>query len=85
VRDHTIRQWQALLTDAGLTAEIVHTWGLTLDFADWVARMQTTANAVAILRSLLDDAPAAAREAFQIAPGDPLSFCLKGVIIRGTK
>jgi SAM-dependent methyltransferase len=85
VRDHTVRQWQGLLADAGLTSEVVHAWDLRLDFADWVARMHTPLNAVALLRSLLLDAPSAAREAFHIDPTGPLSFCLKGAIIRGTR
>ncbi len=85
VRDHTIGQWQAMLAAAGLRAEVVYVWEVALDFAEWVARMKTPPEAVALLRTLLSEAPPAARETFRIAAGERLSFCLKGAIIQARR
>ena len=85
VRDHTVAQWQAMIAEAGLSSELVHTWDVELDFADWVARMRTPPDAVALLRTLLAEAPPAARTTFHIAMGERPFFCLKGAIIRGRK
>jgi ubiquinone/menaquinone biosynthesis C-methylase UbiE len=85
VRDHTILQWQAMLERAGLETEVVYTWDIRLDFAEWVERMRTPALAVAVLRALLVEAPPESRDAFQIHVSEPLSFCLKGAIIRAHK
>jgi ubiquinone/menaquinone biosynthesis C-methylase UbiE len=82
VRDHTVKQWQTMLSQAGLQSAVVYEWDVVLDFDDWVARMKTPPNAVAMLRSLLNEAPPAARETFQIRDDGRLSFSLKGVIIR---
>lgn len=82
VRDHTINQWRDLLADAGLASKVYQAWDLTLDFDEWVTRMRTPADAVAMLRTLLTDAPGIARRAFQIRSRDRLSFCLKCVILR---
>ncbi len=82
VRDHTIDQWRGMLAEAGLASAVYQTWDLTLDFEDWVARMRTPSPAVAILRSMLTEAPADVRSAFQVRSRDRLTFCLKCVILR---
>ena len=82
VRDHTVGQWRAMLATAGLSSEVFHGWDVELEFEEWVTRMQTPPAAVALLRSLLADAPPRAREAFRIRTRDRLTFCLKGAIIR---
>src|SRR6185437_1231663 len=48
VRDHTINQWRDLLAGAGLASQVYHAWDLTLDFEEWVTRMRTPAEAVAM-------------------------------------
>jgi SAM-dependent methyltransferase len=85
VRDHRVSEWQAAFAAAGLSPELVHTWDVELDFADWVARMRTPPNAVELLRILLTEAPADARRTFGVRIDGPLSFCLKGAIIRGAR
>jgi ubiquinone/menaquinone biosynthesis C-methylase UbiE len=82
VRDHTIRQWQAMLADAGLTSEVVFAWDIALDFDEWVQRMNTPVIAVTMLRSLLTEAPPAARAMFQVGGQRTISFALKAAIIR---
>jgi SAM-dependent methyltransferase len=85
VRDHSVAQWQTMLSQAGLQSAVVYEWDVVLDFDDWVARMKTPSNAVAMLRSLLSEAPPAARETFQIRDDGRLSFSLKGAIIRAER
>ena len=85
VRDHSIAQWQALFARAGLRSEVVHTWNLRLDFADWVGRISTPPEAIATLRSILSDAPVEARNAFLIETTEPMSFCLKAALILAQK
>jgi SAM-dependent methyltransferase len=85
VRDHTIGQWQAYVAAVGMSSDVVHTWDLRLEFDEWVSRMNTPAQAVAMLRTLLTGAPAEARRAFHIETAPALSFCLKGAIVRGRK
>lgn len=82
VRDHTVRQWRQMLADAGLASEVYNGWDLDLEFDDWVARMRTPPDAVTMLRTMLAEAPAAARDAFRIRAGDRLVFSLKCVIVR---
>jgi SAM-dependent methyltransferase len=82
VRDHTIGQWRAMLAAAGLASDVYYGWDVELEFDEWVARMQTPPDAVAVLRRMLVEAPSAARSAFHIRGRDRLRFCLKGVIIR---
>lgn len=85
VRDHRVSEWQAMLAEAGLTSEVVHHWDVALEFADWVARMRTPPDAVAMLRVLLTEATDAARQTFRVEAAGDLRFCLKGAILRGRK
>jgi ubiquinone/menaquinone biosynthesis C-methylase UbiE len=81
VRDHTVRQWLGYFAEAGFAAEVVYTWGLRLDFADWVARMATPPDHVAALRSLLAGAPADVRERLLVEADH--SFTFPGALVHG--
>ena len=83
VRDHTAAAWLTMLAEAGLQAEVVFTWSLRLDFASWVQRMATPPDAVAMLRSVLDGAPAEVRAALQVEPDH--SFFIPGALIRAQR
>lgn len=80
VRDHTIAQWRSLFAGAGFAAEVVFTWGLRLDFADWVARMRTPDVNVVALRSLMATAPTDVRAALLFEEDG--SFTLQGALFR---
>ena len=42
VRDHSIRQWSAMISEAGFDpVEVVFTWDVVLDFDAWVERIAT--------------------------------------------
>jgi ubiquinone/menaquinone biosynthesis C-methylase UbiE len=67
VRNHTIDGWRELLEDAGLRTSVesdLMTTKITTE--GWLERSQTPADRAAEVRRRLRDAPAAARDAFQI-------------------
>ncbi|MCW5840762.1 MAG: class I SAM-dependent methyltransferase [Caldilinea sp.] len=83
VRDHTAAQWLALLAERGFAAQVIFTWGVRLQFDTWVERMATPAPAVAMLRTLLANAPAEVRARLQVEEDD--SFTLQGALITAVK
>ncbi len=68
VRDHSIQQWRALMTEAGFTSSVVRAWDIPLNFESWVERIATPAANVAMLRTLFACAPAEVQNAFKIQP-----------------
>ena len=83
VRDHTAAQWLAMLAACGFDAQAVFSWGVRLQFDNWVERMATPPNAVAMLRTLLANAPAEVRALLQVEADD--SFTLQGALIAAVK
>ena len=81
VRDHNLREWQAMLRDAGLEPEVLETWWIPLDFDDWVRRQATREVSVAALRSLFDNAQDELRETFAVE--SDYSFRLPAALLRG--
>lgn len=81
VRDHTIKQWQAMFTEAGFEPETVFTWDLFLEFRSWVTRMQTPQHNVTMLETLLENAADEVKQALKIQADH--SFTYPGAIIRG--
>jgi SAM-dependent methyltransferase len=68
VRDHTLARWRHELGAAGLCVARSETWPLRMEFGSWVARTQTPAARVQVLRDLLQSAPHEVREHFKVAP-----------------
>jgi len=73
----------ALFAACGYAATVVFTWGVRLQFDNWVERMATPPNAVAMLRALLAGAPAEVRALLQVEEDD--SFTLQGALIKAIK
>ena len=68
VRNRSATEWRSLLWSARLI-ELEHVeWATRLEFASWVARMNTPADRVAVIRSLQERAPREVQEALQIEP-----------------
>lgn len=87
VRDHTVGQWLAMLDRAGFQGEAAFTWALRLDFASWVARMETPALQVAAIRALLQQAPEEVRQALRVEADCSFTFpcaVFQGVLADGT-
>jgi SAM-dependent methyltransferase len=51
-RDYTLREWHAMLGDAGFTITATTPSRLRMDFATWIARMRTPPTHVAAIRAL---------------------------------
>jgi ubiquinone/menaquinone biosynthesis C-methylase UbiE len=79
VRDHSVAEWVDQLTRVGLRIEAHETWTLRMEFDVWVARMRTPADRVAVLRSLLQNAPREVREYFNVA--EDSSFDIEAALI----
>jgi ubiquinone/menaquinone biosynthesis C-methylase UbiE len=63
VRNRSIRQWRALLSEAGFDHIEQHRWPLRLQFAAWVQRMRTAPARVQMIRTLQLEAPAEVQRA----------------------
>jgi len=79
VRDQSIAQWTARLEQAGLSVAYQEAWPLTMQFDTWVARMRTPADRVAVLRGLLQQAPAEVRRHFNVQSDD--SFDIEAAML----
>jgi ubiquinone/menaquinone biosynthesis C-methylase UbiE len=82
VRDHTVAAWLAMLAQQGFAGAVVYAWSLRLEFSSWVQRMATPADDVAMIRRLLDHAPAEVRSILQIEADH--SFTLQGALIKAS-
>jgi SAM-dependent methyltransferase len=82
VRDHSLSQWSAMLAASGFAPELVGSWGLKLDFDEWVRRMRTPPDAVHQIRKLFAEAPAEVREHFQVEGADCRSWTIRVAVLR---
>ena len=82
VRDHTAAHWLSLLQNAGFAAEVVYAWTILIDFTSWVERIRTPPQQVAMLRTLLANAPDEVKTALAIQPDG--SFTMQCALIAAT-
>jgi hypothetical protein len=68
VRDRTVREWRALLSEAGFERIVQHRWPLRLQFARWTQRMRTPPARVQMIRTVQLEAPAEVRRALAFEP-----------------
>jgi len=66
VRDASTAEWDAALAAAGLAIERIEHFRLRLDFATWVARMDTPEPQVTAIRMLQARAASAVRDHFEM-------------------
>lgn len=66
VRNRSVREWRALLREAGLVEVQHRQWPIRLEFASWLARMRTPEERVTALKSLQAGAPREVREVLGI-------------------
>ena len=80
VRDHTIAAWLAMLAQQGFGGGVVYRWDVWIDFASWVQRMATPPDDAAMIRRLLDNAPAEVRATLRVEADH--SFTIQGALIK---
>lgn len=68
VRNRGPAQWQAVFAEQAFEVEHTADWPLRLAFAPWVERMQTPPDRIAMLRTLLREAPAEVADTLAIEP-----------------
>ena len=68
VRDYSASEWIAALTGAGFAVLATRTWRLRMDFATWIARMNTPDVNRDAIRALQEAASDAVRTHFEIEP-----------------
>ncbi len=85
VRDQSVGEWMSMFAGQGFAVELLEEWFLNLHGADWVARMRTPEQAVAMIRALMREAPAMAKEAFVLNDEEPWSFRLWSAMLRAVR
>lgn len=83
VRDYSPAEWEAMLAAAGLVTMASARHRMHLEFATWVARMQTPPDRVAAIRALQLAAPAEVAAIFELAADG--SFALDTVMYQARK
>ena len=68
VRNRSATEWRSLLWSAHVIELERVEWPTRLEFASWVARMNTPTDRVAVIRSLQERAPREVQEALRIGP-----------------
>ena len=63
VCNRSIPEWRQLLQAAGVDILHEQAWPLRLEFASWIARMQTPPDRAQAVRAVLQQAPAEVRDA----------------------
>jgi ubiquinone/menaquinone biosynthesis C-methylase UbiE len=83
VRDHSVSQWEEMFARAGVSAELVSSWDVPLEFVPWVTRMATPAPNVRMIRHIFDTAPDEVRRAFAI--GGDYRWTIQGALFSATR
>lgn len=76
--------WRTALAVAGLVGSIVREWRFRHDTEDWLSRTAPAPWRAEAVRAMLREAPAAARDAFEIAP-DGSAFTVGAVVVAATR
>jgi SAM-dependent methyltransferase len=81
VRNYSEAEWLAMFQAHSFQARLVKRWRIAIDFAFWVARIGTSADRIAALRTFWAGAPAEVREHFKLQPD--LSFEIEVAMVQG--
>lgn len=89
VRDHSINQWQTMLTGAGFKPSVALRFDVPLHFGNWVARINTPPNLIQALRDLFTGLPDTQRNELglpdDLPPDNDFTFKLLGAVIVGER
>ena len=67
MRDYAVPEWHHMLSAAGFTVQATTRRRIAIDFASWIARMQTPPVLAEAIRALQDKMPDDARAYFALA------------------
>jgi ubiquinone/menaquinone biosynthesis C-methylase UbiE len=81
VRNYRLSEWAKMLGDLRFGTEVLEVFALQLDGDDWVRRMQTPPDKVAMLRTLFAEATPSVRATFDIRD-DPWGFTIPIAVLR---
>jgi len=80
VRNYRADEWLAFFAAAGFEASVRERWRLSIEFSSWVARMRTSAERVAAIRSLWRSAPDEVRAYYGVQEDG--SFMLDALMVQ---
>jgi len=80
VRNYRADEWLAFFAAAGFEASVRERWRLSIEFSSWVARMRTSAERVAAIRSLWRGAPDEVRAYYGVQEDG--SFMLDALMVQ---
>ena len=66
VRDYSVREWSVMLKAAGFAPELPLRRRVHIDYASWIARMQTPKVQAEAIRALMAQAPETVRTHFAL-------------------
>jgi SAM-dependent methyltransferase len=82
VRDYSVSEWIEMLKAAGFVPEKPKRRRVRLDYAGWIARMQTPKVQADAIRALMDQMPVAVRAHFAIEPDGSFMLDTASVVAR---
>lgn len=85
VRNWRGSEWVRMLRATGFEARMLERFAVPLDGADWVKRMRTPEQKVAMLRTLFAEATPAQRDAFDLSMETPWSLSVPIALFRAGK
>ncbi|WP_284036616.1 class I SAM-dependent methyltransferase [Neobacillus sp. 114] len=88
VRESSLSEWREMFVENSLYYSERLKWNLPLEYASWIERAGTSADAQKKILSILENATPICRDTFQITfneEGVPQDFCLKAVLLHGVK
>ncbi|MDE2183320.1 MAG: class I SAM-dependent methyltransferase [Alphaproteobacteria bacterium] len=85
VRDYSVREWLAMLAEAGFDAAEPKRRRIRLEFANWIARMQTPPLQAEAIRALMARAPAEVTAYFAIESDGSFMLDAASIVARSRR
>ncbi|WP_284690828.1 MULTISPECIES: class I SAM-dependent methyltransferase [Bacillus] len=88
VRESSLSEWQSMFSANQLAYQDIQKWNLPIQYDSWIKRGGTPADREKQIITHLNHASDEARDTFCITlnqNGQPISFCLKAILIQGIK
>ncbi|MEM7802519.1 MAG: class I SAM-dependent methyltransferase, partial [Chloroflexota bacterium] len=83
VRDHSVSQWERMLTEVGFKSRVVLNWLIPIDFIRWTTRMATPQAKTNMIKALFEQASSEVKTAFQLSSEG--NFVIGGALFESAK